>query len=216
MAVDITLEAYRESPAAWGPAKRLQRAAQRANIEIHNRAIAVPELRRMGTTLTAVAVEAGMLYAAHVGDCRLYLARRGRLTQITKDHTVVGERVRMGLMSAARARSHPERSVLNRSLGHELIVSVDRISMPLVRGDRLLLCSDGLYGVLEEREMEQLLRTEEAAAACSALIAAANARGTADNLSAAVFVMRADTGHSEAGGAGGWRARCARWFGRRA
>ena len=215
MAVDITLESYRESPPAWGAGKRLQRAAQRANIEIHNRAIAVPELRRMGTTLTAAVVEAGMLYAAHVGDCRLYLARRGRLTQITKDHTVVGERVRMGLMSAARARSHPERSVLNRSLGHELIVSVDRISMPLVRDDRLLLCSDGLYGVLEEREMELLLRSEPAAAACSALIEAANARGTADNLSAAVFVMRAETGHLEGAG-GGWRARWTRWFGRRA
>jgi len=215
MAVDITLESYRVSPPAWGAGKRLQRAVQRANIEIHNRAIAVPELRRMGTTLTAVVVEAGMLSAAHVGDCRLYLARRGRLTQITKDHTVVGERVRMGLMSASRARNHPERSVLNRSLGHELIVSVDRISMPLVRGDRLLLCSDGLYGVLEEREMEHLLGAEEAPAACSALIEAANALGTADNLSAAVFVMRAETGHLE-GAAGGWRARWTRWFGRRA
>ncbi|MGH7249241.1 MAG: protein phosphatase 2C domain-containing protein, partial [Pseudomonadota bacterium] len=119
MAVEITLEAYRESPAAWGAAKRLQRAVQRANIEIHNRAIAVPELRRMGTTLTAAVVEAGRLNAAHVGDCRLYLARGGRISQITKDHTVVAERVRMGLLSAARARNHPERSMLNRSLGHE-------------------------------------------------------------------------------------------------
>src|SRR5215469_16673226 len=75
MAVDITLQAYRESPAAWGPAKRLRRAVQRANIEIHNRAIIVPELRRMGTTLTAVVVDSGKLTAAHVGDCRLYLIR---------------------------------------------------------------------------------------------------------------------------------------------
>ena len=176
MAVDITIEAYRESPPAWGAAKRLQRAVQRANIEIHNRAIAVPELRRMGTTLTAVVVEGGRMSAAHVGDCRLYLARRGRISQMTKDHTMVGERVRMGLLSVAGARNHPERSMLSRSLGHELIVSVGQFSMPLVKGDRLLLCSDGLYNVLEEREFERLLRSDDAAAACKALIEAANAR----------------------------------------
>ena len=79
MAVDITIDGYRESPPAWGAAKRLQRAVQRANIEIHNRALVVPELRRMGTTLTATVVEGGRLSAAHVGDCRLYLVRRGRI-----------------------------------------------------------------------------------------------------------------------------------------
>src|SRR6202158_6186220 len=96
MAVDITLEAYRLSPPAWGAAKRLHRAVQRANIEIHNRAIAVPELRRMGTTLTAAVVESGMLSAAHVGDCRLYLVRRGSVSQITKDHPAVAGRGGMG------------------------------------------------------------------------------------------------------------------------
>ncbi len=214
MAVDITLEAYRTSPGAWGPAKRLQRAVQRANIEIHNRALTVPELRRMGTTLTATVVEGGMLNAAHVGDCRLYLVRAGRITQISKDHTVVAERVRMGLMSAARARSHPERSALNRSVGHELIVAVDRIAMPLVQGDHLLLCSDGLYNVLEERELARLVREgDRAAEACRVLIDAANARGTADNLTAAVFRMNGTTPFAEGGG-GGWRARLGRLFGR--
>src|ERR1700737_2890341 len=100
MAVDITVEAYRLSPPAWGAAKRLHRAVQRANIEIHNRAIAVPELRRMGTTLTAAAVVDGTLYAAHVGDSRLYLVRHERIQQMTKDHTMIAERVRMGVMSA--------------------------------------------------------------------------------------------------------------------
>ena len=215
MAVDITIDAYRESPPAWGAAKRLQRAVQRANIEIHNRALVVPELRRMGTTLTAAVVEGGRLSAAHVGDCRLYLVRRGRISQLTKDHTVIAERVRMGLMSAARARNHPERSTLNRSLGHELIVSVDRLSMPLVQNDRLLLCSDGLYNVLEEHELEHLLRLDEAAAACKALIEAANARGTADNLTAAVFMMNGATPFAETGGGARWREWLRRLFSRR-
>jgi hypothetical protein len=104
MAIETTLEAYRESPVEWRAAKRLHRAVQRANIEIHDRALIVPELRRMATTLTAVAVVDGTLYAAHVGDSRLYLVRHERAKQITKDHTVIAERVRMGVMSAARAR----------------------------------------------------------------------------------------------------------------
>jgi len=214
MAVDVTLEAYRESPVAWGAAKRLHRAVQRANIEIHQRAIAVPVLRRMGTTLTAAVIEGGRLSAAHVGDCRLYLARRGRILQITKDHTVVAEHVRIGLMSAARARNHPERSMLSRSLGNELIVSVGQFSMPLVKAERLLLCSDGLYNVLEEREIERLLHSADAAAACKALIEAANARGSADNLTAAVFIMNGATPFAEGGG-NGWRQWLGSLFARR-
>src|SRR5579863_684537 len=170
MAVDVTLDAYRASPREWGAALRLHRAVQRANIEIRLRASAVPTLRLMGTTLTAAAIEDGRLSAAHVGDCRLYLARRGRIRQMTRDHTVVAERVRMGLMKAADARDHPERSMLSRSLGRELIVSVGRFSMPLLQGDRVLLCSDGLHSVLAERELWRLMRTGDAAAACKALI----------------------------------------------
>src|SRR5580693_10214917 len=119
-AVDVTLRAYKESPASWGPLRRLYRAAQQANIEIHDRALVVTELRRMSTTLTAIAVDGGMLHAAHVGDTRLYLIRGGTISQKTKDHTVAANRQRLGLMSAKRARNHPERSTLTRSVGREL------------------------------------------------------------------------------------------------
>ncbi|HUO05855.1 MAG TPA: protein phosphatase 2C domain-containing protein [Candidatus Binataceae bacterium] len=204
MAIEITLRTYRESPAAWGPARRLYRAVQRANINIHNKALSVPELRMMGTTLTVVAVENGMLFAAHTGDCRLHLVRDGRITQISRDHTIVAERVRMGLMSARDAREHPERSVLARCLGHDLIASVDRISMPLVQDDRLILCSDGLHGVIEDHEMEKLTTDVDAATACRRLIDTANQRGTPDNLTCVVFNMLAPTGHKSVVG---WRDR---------
>ncbi|MGC1678872.1 MAG: protein phosphatase 2C domain-containing protein [Candidatus Binataceae bacterium] len=212
MAIELTLAAWRESPASWGAAKRLARAVQFANIEIHNRALAVPELRRMGTTLTAVAIDKGMLAAAHVGDCRLYLARRHTISQLTKDHTMVAEKVRMGLLTAERARNHPERSMLVRSIGQELIVSVDRISIPLVQGDRLILCSDGLHNVLRDNELEHLTRNIDAAAACRTLVETANQRGTADNLTVAVFMMLADTGLTPT--TPGWRARLSRMLGR--
>ena len=205
MAVETTLRAWCESPPEWAPAKRLARAVQRANIEIHNRAIAVPELRMMGTTLTAVAVDRGTLSAAHVGDCRLYLVRRHKIVQLTKDHTVTGERVRMGLLSDDAARFHPERSMLTRNLGHELIVSVDRISMPLVRSDRLVLCSDGLYNVLRDQEIEFVIREIGSTEACRRLIDVANERGTADNLTTVVFTMLVETGLTPA--PFGWRAK---------
>ena len=212
IAIETTLQAYRESPIAWGAAKRLHRAVQQANIEIHNKAIAVPELRGMATTLTAVVVEKGILSAAHVGDCRLYLARHHSITQITKDHTAVGERVRMGLMSAEAARTHPERSILLRSLGRDLIVSVDRITMPLIKGDRLILCSDGLHGMVQNHEIEHATREMDPETACRRMIEEANLRGTHDNLTCVIFRMNAETGHVPT--SGGFFERLRGWFGR--
>jgi len=212
MAIDIALEAYRESPPAWGAAKRLYRAITRANIEIHDKALTVPELGRMGTTMTAVAVEKGMLSAVHVGDCRLHLIRHSQISVVTKDHTMIADRVRMGVMSAARAKNHPDRGVLLRSLGRELIVSIDRIAMPLLERDRLILCSDGLYNVLDDNELESLTRGVNAETACRKLIDSANERGTADNLTCAVFRMTSPTGHTAT--TGGWRDRLRGLFGR--
>jgi protein phosphatase len=212
MAIDITLQAYRESPPVWGAAKRLYRAITQANIGIHDKALTVPELRRMGTTMTAVAVEKGMLSAVHVGDCRLHLIRHSQISVVTKDHTMVADRVRMGMMTAARAKTHPERGMLLRSLGRELIASIDRISLPLLERDRLILCSDGLYNVLDDTELESLTRELDAETACRRLIDTANKRGTADNLTCAVFRMTSPTGHTAS--TGGWRDRLRGLFGR--
>jgi len=212
MAVEIALKSFSESPATWGPAKRLHRAVQRANIEIYNRALAVPELRRMATTMTAVVVNEGTLHAAHVGDCRLYVINGGKIRQITKDHTLVAERVRLGLLSPQQARIHPERSALSRCLGRELIAPVDLITLRLEQGDRVIVCSDGLHGVLEDRELEHLTRGLDSASACRKLVETANQRGTADNLTAAVFLM---TGAVAPIVRRTWRGRIASIFGRR-
>ena len=210
MAVDILLEAYRESPPAWGSAKRLYRAITRANIGIHDKALTVPELCRMATTMTAVAVEKGILSAVHIGDCRLHLIRHSQISVVTKDHTMVADKVRMGMMTAARAKTHPERGMLLRSLGRELIASIDRITLPLMERDRLILCSDGLYNTLDDKELESLSREVDAETACRMLIDTANNRGTADNLTCAVFRMTSHTGHTIA--TGGWRDRLSRLF----
>jgi PPM family protein phosphatase len=207
-AVDVTLRAFRESPPSWGPTKRIHRAVQQANIEIHDRALVVPELRGMSTTLTAVFVHDGVLHAAHVGDSRLYLMRNGKLVQKTKDHTVAADRVRLGLR--ARERGHVDRSTLTRSLGRELIAAIDRISFPLVKGDELLICSDGLYNVLEDDELRDHIAGRDAQSACDTLIRVANARGTPDNLTIAVLHVATETPAAPTG----WRTVLDRWFGR--
>ncbi len=187
MAVEVLLRAFREEPADRPAGQRLHRAVQQANIEVYDRAIAVPELHGMATTLTALVVQAGTLTAVHVGDSRLYLVRGGAIVQLTKDHTVAAERVRMGVLSAEKARFHPDRSVLTRSLGRELIVSRDRLSQGLQRGDVLVACSDGLHNVLHDEEIGEVAAgAPDAESACRALLEAANRRGTADNLTAAV------------------------------
>jgi PPM family protein phosphatase len=212
MAIDVTLQAYRESPRAWAPAKRLYRAAQQANIEIHDRALVVTELRRMSTTLTALVLDGGTLHAAHVGDSRLYSIRADHILQITKDHTVAGTRRRMGLLSARAASVHPERTVLTRSLGRELIAPIDRIESRVVDGDVLLACTDGLYNVLAEGEIRALVAGKEPAAACRALLDTANARGTPDNLTAAVIEVAGVP--SGATLRSGWRTKLTRLLGK--
>ncbi len=189
MAVDCTLRAFREEPKTLAAGQRLYRAVQQANIEIHDRAIVVPELRGMATTLTAVALDRGQLTAVHVGDSRLYLVRAGAIAQLTKDHTVAAEKVKYGLLSKDKARNHADRSVLTRSVGRELIVSRDRVSHRVVEGDVLVLCSDGLHNVLEDDEIADLVSARDAVSASRALVYEANRRGTADNLTAAVVRM---------------------------
>jgi PPM family protein phosphatase len=171
-AIEVLLRAFQEQPPRLGGAKRVHRAAQQANIEVHDLALVVPELSGMATTLTAVVVERGELHAAHVGDSRLYRLRAGKLLRLSKDH-IVGR----------------DATVLARSLGRELIAQIDRISAPLCTGDILLVCSDGLYKTLRDAEMAEIIGPLDPESACRALIDAANQRRTSDNVSAAVARM---------------------------
>jgi len=134
LALEVLAREMDRAPGSWALTKRLRRAVQEANLELYNKAIVVPELRGMGTTLTASAVVGGTLVAAHVGDCRLFLWREGALTQLTKDHTWVWEQMQYGLLSPEAARAHPRRSMLTRCLGRELIVGIDVLSMDLRPG----------------------------------------------------------------------------------
>jgi serine/threonine protein phosphatase PrpC len=167
-------------------AEALAAAVREANRAIIDRAGADPALRGMGTTVTAAALAGGrLLQLAHVGDSRAYLLRGGGpLRQLTDDHTAVAEAVGRGLLTRAQAAIHAQRGVLTRAVGLDPGLRVDTPApLELEGGDQVLLCSDGLTGVVgDDRIAEVLAGQADGDGACRALIAAANDAGGPDNV----------------------------------
>jgi protein phosphatase len=182
-------------PALSVDANRLKAAFRLANRQVGQRVETQPELRGMATTASAVILEErppGVRAAiGHVGDSRVYLYRGGTLRQLTDDHSWVGEQIRSGVMSDADAKRHPWRNVVTRAISGGADPEVDVIEMALEAGDRLLLCSDGLSGVVAPDAMERLVADESLDAACGALIDAANAAGGPDNITIVLIAINA-------------------------
>jgi serine/threonine protein phosphatase PrpC len=183
-----------------GGERALIQAVQDANRAVFDRAGRDPGLAGMGTTLTAFLVEGDAVRLAHVGDSRAYLLRDGQLQRITKDHTVVERLVEEGRLTPQEAEIHPQRSILTRAIGVEGDVQVDQGTIEVSPGDRLLLCSDGLTGMVGEEEITRILtERSDPQAAADALIEAANEAGGQDNITAVVIDV-ADGGPTPAAG----------------
>ncbi|MBI2220463.1 MAG: serine/threonine-protein phosphatase [Acidobacteria bacterium] len=202
VAVEAIEEFARESAAAdrhrtwpfpYDPAislngNRLKSAFRIANRRIAATSAGASELRGMATTACGVLVGNGAVSVAHVGDSRVYLLRGGELRQVTIDHSWVEEQVRAGVMDAHAARQHPWRNVVTRALSGGDDPEADVADLPLQPGDRLLLCSDGLSGVVPHDEIAARLGAEGALeGVCASLIEAANAAGGPDNITALVL-----------------------------
>src|SRR5438309_9420767 len=145
----------------------------------------------MGATLTAVWIDDARLSVAHVGDSRAYLLRGGGLLQLTRDHSLVAEQVRRGILTVAEAEESNMQSVLLRALGAQAAIEVDAEEHTLFPRDILLLCSDGLTRVVTEPEIAGTLQAEtDPARAAEKLVALANERGGPDNIT--VEIVRFD------------------------
>lgn len=186
LALKVIEREMENAPRSWSLQSRLKRAAQAANIEIYQKGMTVPELRRMGTTLTASVVAGPTLIAVHIGDTRLYLLRGGEFTQLTKDHTWVWDQVYYGILSPEEARTHPRRNVLTRCLGHDLLASIDVLTMDLKPGDLLLQCSDGVHAALPDADIAEILGKDRPEAACGAIVRRCLEAGGDDNISVQV------------------------------
>lgn len=161
-------------------------AAQAANAAVYRHAQDDPEQTGMGTTLTAFVLEDGTARFVHIGDSRAYLLRDGELRQLSDDHSLVGEMVRDGRLSADEAALHPHRSILSRALGTEPQARIDEFTEDLLPGDVVLLCSDGLSGPVPDDVIRVALTRSDPQAAAERLVAEARRAGGPDNITAVV------------------------------
>jgi protein phosphatase len=191
LAVETIRRSYYE--ASGDVRTSLQQAFESANREIYRTAQRDFRLYRMGTTCTALALRGHLAYCAHVGDSRLYLLREGEIYLMSEDHSAVMDLVRRGVMNRETARNHADRNVLLRALGTrpEIKVTIWEKPFPVRVGDAFVLCSDGLYDLVEDEEIKSAaLETEEPSAACERLIALAKERGGHDNITVGLLQTR--------------------------
>lgn len=193
VASQIAIQALAETinePNSDGPADQLLvDAVHEGNRRICESVLARGEWKGMGTTIVALVKRDDRVVIGHVGDSRSYVLRQGKLQQLTDDHSWVGEQVRLGLLTDEEAHSHPMRNIVTRAMGNRLEVDVEVSEQQIQPGDVFLLCSDGLNSMMVDDEIEAVLaeHANDPAAACRALVAAANDRGGDDNVTVIVL-----------------------------
>lgn len=165
------------------PPRAAEQAISAANDAIYDRAQRNRKLSGMGTTLVALVARGRNAWMLNIGDSRGYRLRKGSLEQITLDHSLVEEQVRLGRMSHAEALRSPLRNVITRALGTQNRVTPDIFEMEMEEGDTILLCSDGLTRELSDREIEAILQSAMSLEdACSRLVEDAKKAGGHDNI----------------------------------
>jgi PPM family protein phosphatase len=209
MAADLI---YHHMSTAWATdptataarfAYRMKEAVELANGKIYSYAREHPEVRGMGTTVTAAGVFGSDLYLTQIGDSRAYLVRGTEAIQLTKDQSLMQRLVDAGELTEDEAEQSERRNIILQALGPDARVKVDLTHQSIRRGDILILCSDGLSGLVRREEFASLARQHsEPPALCSALIDLANARGGPDNITVITARFEGE-GLPEADGADG-------------
>lgn len=165
------------------PPKLLSEAVTEANLKVYELAQSDIKQSGMGATLVAVYIVGNEVYTANVGDSRAYLYSDGELLQITKDHSVVEEMVASGSITREEARNHPQKNIITRAVGTDINTEADLFERECNSGDCLLLCSDGLSGMLEDEEICNIIQKyAESKTIAEKLIEEAKARGGYDNI----------------------------------
>jgi protein phosphatase len=184
----MAVDAFDGGLRGGAPAQELRELITAANERIHASSRADERRAGMGTTITAAYVGEEDVTIAHVGDSRAYLLRRGQLTRLTRDHTLVEELIARGKLTEEQAETHPQRSVITRSVGPEPGVEVDTDTFPARADDVFLICSDGLTSMVPEARVLEILRgAGSLREAGRRLIAAANDAGGRDNITVVLF-----------------------------
>lgn len=174
---------------ADNPSQALLTALLAAHDNIQRYAVEHPEFQGMGTTCTGLAIVDHKLYFGHVGDSRLYVVRPDAIARLTRDHSYVGRLVESGIVRSEDAQSHPQRHILTAALGSgkELEPDVSEHPVEMQTGDKILLCTDGLWSVVTEPELADVVRSNPPAQACRTLVDLALERGGPDNVTVLVL-----------------------------
>ncbi len=178
------MEQYERDASFAGAVMRM--AARTASMDVFDAAMHRDDLHGMGTTLTALLFDGGMMHVAHVGDSRAFLFRDEALRQLSRDHTWIGEQVQAGALSEQEARISDLRHIITRSIGVQQDVDVDLVSLAAQSGDCVLLCSDGLTNYVENDELGRLMAVSWYGGLADTLVELANERGGEDNISVVV------------------------------
>jgi PPM family protein phosphatase len=166
----------------------LKSALEEINRRVLQKSTENPAFARMGCAFIVAFANDNILHTCHVGDVRCYVCRDSGIVQITSDHTQVTELVRAGRMSPEEAERSPFRSILTRAIGGTDDISPEYNSFALVDGDRVLLCSDGLWGMVPDKEIHSIVRKKaDLGAICQELVDTANAAGGKDNITVVMF-----------------------------
>lgn len=175
-------EAVRGHSCQDGWLEVLRRGVERANTAVFQMALANEHQAGMGTTLTAVVLDDGHLFLVHVGDSRAYLVRDGDMNPLTRDDSLVEELIRLGDITPDDAKDHPQKNVLTRAVGTRPRVNIQTLSIDLEVGDRIILCSDGLYGLVPDDRMVAALARDGVEVGVERLVDEANQLGGHDNI----------------------------------
>lgn len=185
-AVD-TIVAMAEQSKEEEPAAILEAAIREANRRLLAKAAEDESMRGMGTTIVAATIAGASLCVANVGDSRLYLVNE-EMKQITRDHSLVEEMVRLGEMDKEAARSHPDKNIITRAVGAAEEIEIDFFEAELNPADEILLCSDGLTNMVEDEDIRRLVKGQrDAAEKAERLIETANRNGGRDNITVVVI-----------------------------
>lgn len=170
--------------------EKVRYAIRLAGKRIFQKAQEEPEYKGMGTTCQALLVEGGNAFVAHVGDSRTYVVRDGRIEQLTEDHSLVNQHIKAGLITPEQAKTHKLKNIITRSLGYMEDVEIDIQVRAVRRGDRFVMCSDGLSNLVEASEIGEAVLDYGPQEASRRLIESACDRGGDDNIT--VVVARID------------------------
>lgn len=186
LAVETALKTFREAQGERTAQQLLTQMVNAANVAVYDKGMEDHGKSRMATTLDIVVFRNDEIVVGNVGDSRVYLVRKTEIKQLSTDHTYTGMQQKFGLISEEDARTSEKRSILTRSVGHEPVIRVDLESTTVFKGDKIVLCSDGLYNYVTDSEIADIVSRLSPAQACRQLVALAEQRGTEDNVSVQV------------------------------